>query len=142
MHTKRRGALLAQLVLEGAPRTKKNHGKRISRKTADGKTRTYSVGSDALQLWRERAEWQIRLVQRRQSPIADDVEVTALVYRDAARGDLVGYLQAIGDVLAPYNALAPRILVDDKQIRSWDGSRLLIDRDKPRVELLIRAFAG
>jgi hypothetical protein len=27
------------------------------------------------------------------------------------------------------------VLADDRQIASWDGSRLLIDRENPRVEL-------
>jgi Holliday junction resolvase RusA-like endonuclease len=120
-------------TIEGAPRTKKNHGKRVKR----GK-RVFSVSSDAHKLWEQKALWQLR--QQRQLyvgwPLVEPVSVRAIVYREANVGDLVGYLQAIGDALE-----GAGILADDKWIASWDGSRLLKDAARPRVEIEIVTMA-
>jgi hypothetical protein len=67
-----------------------------------------------------------------EGPISRPVELRALVYRDADRGDLVGYLQAISDLLQ-----AGGVIQDDRLIYSYDGSRLLLDRQRPRVELVL-----
>lgn len=64
--------------------------------------------------------------------LAAPVSVCALIYRDADRGDLTGYLQAIGDALERAG-----VVTNDKLIHSWDGSRKLIDRARPRVEIEI-----
>lgn len=94
-------------------------------------------------------------------PVAEPVEVRALIYREANRGDLCGFQQAVGDALQSQlygcqrcntRSLTPccpaatvkrdglGIITDDKLIVSWDGSRLLIDRQCPRVELEIRVL--
>ena len=129
------GALIAQLVIEGVPRTKKNHTRRVQR----GK-RIVTIGSSALKLWSDKAQWAIRQAWHH-PPHEGPVEVCAQVYRDANRGDLAGYIQAVGDALAPYDRAAPRILRDDVQIRSWDGTRLHVDSERPRVEIVIRKFS-
>jgi len=117
------------LVIESAPRTKKNSLQRVKR----GK-RIFTVGSDAHRIWEQKATWQLR-TQWHESPWQCPVEVTALVYREKAIGDLVGFLQAIGDVLEKGG-----VIENDRQIASWDGSRLLKDTDRPRVEVEIRAL--
>jgi Holliday junction resolvase RusA-like endonuclease len=48
------------------------------------------------------------------------------------RGDLIGYLQAIADAMENIG-----ILSNDKWVMGWDGSRLALDRDRPRVEIQI-----
>lgn len=63
-------------------------------------------------------------------PIAVPVNCRALIYRDALRGDAVGFYQAIGDFLQ-----LAGVVTNDKFIVSWDGSRLLKDAARPRVEL-------
>jgi hypothetical protein len=63
-------------------------------------------------------------------PIDSPVNCRALIYRDALRGDAVGFYQAIGDLLQ-----LAGVVTDDKYIVSWDGSRLLKDPVRPRVEL-------
>jgi len=71
------------------------------------------------------------------------VSVSAQIYRARDVGDLVGYCQAIGDALQGGGGRknrVPCVLADDRQIKSWDGSRLLIDRENPRVELEIEPF--
>jgi len=120
---------MVTLTIEGAPRTKKNSLRRLKR----GK-RVYTVGSEAHATWAEKAMWQLRQ-QWREVPIAADVSVRALVYREKLTGDLVGYLQAIADVLEH-----ARVLNNDKQIVSWDGSRPLKDAARPRVEIQIEVL--
>lgn len=65
-------------------------------------------------------------------PITYAVHVYARIYRDADRGDWVGYTQAIGDFLEKAG-----VLKDDEQIKSWDGTRVLKDSKNPRIELWI-----
>ena len=56
----------------------------------------------------------------------------ALFYRDRDSGDAVGYQQGLADALEKWN-----ILSNDKYLVSWDGTRLLLDRAKPRVEVTL-----
>ena len=56
----------------------------------------------------------------------------AAIYREALVGDAVGYYQAIGDCLEKAG-----IVIDDKHIVSWDGTRLLKDAKRPRVEVTL-----
>lgn len=53
-------------------------------------------------------------------------------YRDANRGDAVGYYQGLADLLEKRG-----IVFNDSQIVSWDGSRLFVDKDQPRVEVTL-----
>jgi hypothetical protein len=75
-------------------------------------------------------------------PILGDVHVKAMFYRDADRGDLLGYEQALADFLqAPRYRGAKRvrdgagIIDDDRQIISWDGTRMGKDAASPRIEV-------
>lgn len=113
----------------GPPRTKKNHGRMLRRGA-----RVFHVPSLAAVTWEAEAIRQLdKQKPRRDYPsMAWPVTVSALIYRDADRGDLVGYLQAIGDALERSG-----VILNDKLIHSWDGSRPLIDRKNPRVELEI-----
>lgn len=61
----------------------------------------------------------------------------AIFYRDANRGDAVGYYQGLADVLEK-----AQVITDDKFITQWDGSRLLVDRENPRVELVLTEVAA
>jgi Holliday junction resolvase RusA-like endonuclease len=61
----------------------------------------------------------------------------ARFYRDADRGDLVGYQQGLADLLEKRG-----VLKNDRQIVSWDGSRLLKDATHPRVELWLKEVAA
>lgn len=125
---------MIRLIIEGPPRTKKNSTRRIQR----GK-RVFTVPSEAAVEWEVEAIFQLCRQSHPSPPWGCPVSVRALVYRDANRGDLVGYLQAIGDALQGGHGKnkLPCILVDDVQIKSWDGSRLRVDRDRPRVEIEI-----
>ena len=63
-------------------------------------------------------------------PLAVPVRVSATFYREALRGDLVGFMQALADVLQ-----TAHVVDDDKWIVNWDGTRMSKDADHPRVEL-------
>ncbi len=102
-------------------------------------------------------------------PILDPVSLEAHVYRDADRGDWSGYTQAIGDaiqadrwrckhcrkktiVLADcphckssvcnmeHERKGLGIIGDDSQISHWDFTRLFVDKNRPRIELIVRTL--
>src|SRR6185436_13305003 len=58
------------------------------------------------------------------------VNLRALIYRDKRTGDTVGYLQAICDALE-----AAHVVANDRPLETFDGSRPLVDRERPRVEI-------
>jgi hypothetical protein len=129
------------LTIIGCPRTKKTSQRIIvNRKT----NRPMLIPAKNSKAWEVDAVDQLRR-QWDGVPLDCDVTVRALIYRDANRGDLVGYLQAIGDALQGGGSRMktkrkPCVLLDDSQIMSWDGARLLIDKERPRVELLIEPY--
>lgn len=117
-------------MILGAPRTKKNHGRRIKRGL-----RIFHVPSQACTDWTEAAVLQLRAQNRLVQgtwPYESRVNVRALIYRDANRGDAVGYYQAIADALE-----AAGVVEDDKLCVSWDGSRMFVDKARPRVEIVL-----
>lgn len=59
----------------------------------------------------------------------------ALIYRAALVGDTLGYEQAIADALEHFG-----VVPNDKWLETWDGSRPLVDRANPRVEVTLTAL--
>lgn len=116
-----------RLFIEAAPRTKKTSN-RVQRFGKFNKV----VPSEAWIEFRDRAVPQLRRQFHGAREIDRPVQVNAQVYRDAKRGDLVGYLTSIADVLEEAG-----IVSNDVVIESWDGSRMRVDRQRPRVEILI-----
>jgi hypothetical protein len=116
-----------RLVVLGAPRTKKNS----SRVLTFGR-RKRIVPSAQYLAWRDAVVPQMRLAWEGRPPIASPVNVAAMFFRDAARGDAVGYYQGLADALEEAGVVS-----DDKWVVSWDGSRLGKDAARPRVELTI-----
>lgn len=125
-----------KLVIEGPPRTKKNHTRRIRR----GR-RTFTVQSEAHEMWEVSAIVQLRMQHRRTlvfcaagtaygATIDAPANMRALVYRERNVGDLLNYLASVSDALERAGVVA-----DDRLIVSVDGSRLLLDRERPRVEI-------
>jgi hypothetical protein len=72
-----------------------------------------------------------------QLPITSPISIRALIYREKRVGDHTGFTQAIGDVLKSMD-----IILDDRIIEHWDGTRRLHDKARPRVELLIQPVGG
>ena len=124
-----RGAVLPssstaiQFTVLGSPRTKKNHGVIIR---VRGKPRL--IPSRAWTRWVKGAVVLPRVAKLIDQPY----NCAALFYRDRDTGDAVGYQQGLADALEKWN-----ILSNDKYLVSWDGTRLLLDRAKPRVEVTL-----
>lgn len=87
-------------------------------------------------------------------PFACQVEVKAVIYVERNYGgDLTGYMQAIGDWIQDRQMTVkngwPKLkrdgagfITDDRNIASWDGTRLFVDRVNPRIEIEIRPYQG
>ena len=70
--------------------------------------------------------------QRMPEPIEGDLHIQATIYYKGQQPDLSGCLESIGDALEGW------VYRDDKQIKSWDGSRLCHDKSNPRTEVEVR----
>lgn len=142
-----------QFTLPGAPRTKKNHGIIPAAQIRRGGFVTILPSQEwrdwfevcKLHLNRIRADLRSQGVD---TPIEAHVSLTALFYRHADVGDACGFYQGLGDVLEwtvkdktdkQFNQYLG-IIKNDRQIRDWDGSRLLVDSVRPRVEVTMRVL--
>lgn len=126
--------ILYEATIPLNPKTKKNN----QRILINGKTGKPFVAQNAkYKEYEKDAGWFLKPLH---SPIAEPVNVKCLFYRDSARRvDLTNLLEAIDDILVKY-----RILEDDNYniIVSHDGSRVLIDKDKPRTEIEITSITN
>lgn len=136
-------------LLTGAPRTKKTS----SRLVRIGKFHKI-IPSKAHQSWFACAMDQAAEIRQRfrkagiALPITQPVNVRAWFYRQTDVGDACGYYQALGDWLqepvqskkdqTKWRRQGAGIIKDDRQIASWDGSRLLKDSKCPRIEVQIQ----
>lgn len=109
------------------PKTKKNHQKIITIKG-----RPMIVQSEAYREYEKNAGW---FLKKPSKPIDYPVQVKCVFYRDSRRRcDLTNLLEAIDDILVKY-----KVLADDSFniIYSHDGSRVFVDKEKPRTEITI-----
>lgn len=124
--------ILYQAMIPLNPRTKKNSQQILINK----KTRKpFIIQSENYKEYEKDAGWFLKPLH---SPIDEPVNVKCLFYRDSARRvDLTNLLEAIDDILVKYG-----ILEDDNYniIVSHDGSRVLIDKEKPRTEIEISSI--
>lgn len=121
--------IIYEAMIPIEPKTKKNNQKIIY----NHKTKSpMIVQNDAYKRYERDAGWFLKTPKE---PISCSVNVKCTFYRQTARRvDLTNLLEAIDDILVKY-----RVLADDnyKVIAGHDGSRVLIDRDKPRTEICI-----
>ena len=120
--------LVYTITLLGPPRTKKNH-QRILR-GAGGKP-TIAQSKEYIQYEKD-CLWQIRSPPQ---PLAGPVNVKCLYYMPTRRRvDLTNLLEATDDIL-----VRAGVLSDDcaAVVAGHDGSRVLLDRKRPRVEITI-----
>lgn len=121
--------ILYQAMIPLNPKTKKNNQKIVR----NPRTKAYMiVQSDSYKQYEHQAGWFLR---KPSEPISEPVNVKCLFYRDSDRRcDLTNLLEAIDDILVHYG-----ILSDDNfhVIHSHDGSRVFVDRKKPRTEIVI-----
>lgn len=122
-------------TIPGPPRTKKTHSRIITRRGTVRRQSPLLLPSEQFIEWNQAAQMhlaRIRAASLVPLPIRELVNVRALFYREALTGDAVGYYQALADALED-----GRILENDKQCISWDGSRLLKDAENPRIEITL-----
>lgn len=131
------------IVVDGAPRTKKTSNV-MAHTGANQRGRGIVLPSKNWMRWARQAQitWEEHPLERPLGvapqwvpiallqPIACPVNCRAIFYRDALRGDAVGYYQGLADLLEKRT-----VITNDRLIVSWDGSRLLKDAAHPRVEL-------
>ena len=125
--------IIAIYTIKGNPATKKNSQQIVINKASG---RPFIKPSERYEQWQIDAAWQLRPVPRK--PIDEPIEISCLFYRqNAIRCDLTNLLEAVDDMLVHEG-----IIQDDdfKHIVSHDGSRVLIDRDNPRVEIIIKRY--
>jgi Holliday junction resolvase RusA-like endonuclease len=124
-------------VIPGAPRSKKNSSRAFTR----GRFPRV-LPSAAYVAWHEAAERAFDAEKRAleaagRIPIGRPVAMKALYFRDRNVGDLSNFENALQDFLQ-----AIGVLVDDKWIVSKDGSRLAIDRERPRIDVTLEVLGG
>jgi len=133
-------------VLPVVPRTKKNSRTHVRKRAKTGNMITVPLPSGA---YREMEGQIVVFVARRQLRLAafpfpvsmqalrleQPINCAAIFYRDADRGDSVGYYQGLADALE-----AAGVVADDKWIKQWDGSRLAKDASRPRIEVTLTAL--
>lgn len=126
-----------RLTIPGPPRTKKNslRRKKIGKQVKTIPSATWCAWRDLVMAHRhgildafDRQGDSLNYC----APVTDPMNICALFYRDAERGDAVGYYQGLADVLEEIG-----VVQDDKFLTSWDGSRLLKDAANPRVEVVL-----
>lgn len=111
------------------PRTKKNSQKIIRNPRTKA---PMIVQSEEYKQYEKDAGW---FLKKPAVPISEPVNIRCLFYRDSRRRvDLTNLLEAIDDILVKY-----KIIADDnfEIIRGHDGSRVYIDKERPRVEIEI-----
>ena len=121
--------ILYEAMIPLNPKTKKNHQKIIK----NPRTKALMiVQSDSYKRYEKDAGW---FLKKPSKPIDVPVQVKCIFYRDSKRRcDLTNLLEAIDDILVKYG-----ILADDNFsiIYSHDGSRVFVDKEKPRTEIVI-----
>lgn len=135
-----------RVTLPGVCRTKKNHRRHVQ---VGGFLKV--LPSKQHEEWLEEVLSYAPIIRSQlkqagaQLPIACEVSVSATIYRDQDQGDLIGYLESIADAIQEpqfndRNKCTRKglgLIEDDRQIVCWDGSRMLVDKQRPRVELEI-----
>ena len=122
-----------RFTIYGAPRTKKTSNRAVH---VQGKLRI--LPSKAHEVWYHNAvsqAYEIKAALRHQDvhlPITAQVSVRAIFYRQRNDGDRLNYEQALYDWLEGVG-----IIKNDRQIYSGDGTRLRVDRERPRIEVEI-----
>lgn len=113
----------------GPPRTKKNHGRIVK-----VRGRPIMLPSKQYEEFEKAFVLQVR-GRVAGAPLEQPVNCAAVFYRDANRGDAVGYYQALADAMEKAG-----VVRNDSFIVSWDGSRMDKDAANPRIEITLTAL--
>ncbi len=115
-------------TVHGAPRTKKNHT-RILRVRG----RVVVAQAESHEAWANAAILQLRARSHGLPEwVRGPVNLRALIYRERDTGDLGNYLAAVCDALQEAG-----VVQNDREVRGFDGSRLLKDAKSPRIEITL-----
>lgn len=124
--------MIMRIIISGAPRTKKNHGGIVMVGGKNVPRRPVLLPSKEWRAWAKAAELIVNGeklgLKLHNALLSCDVNCKATFYRDRAIGDAAGYYQGVADLLEDR-----KVVADDRQIVSWDGSRLEVDRTTPRT---------
>jgi Holliday junction resolvase RusA-like endonuclease len=121
-----------KLTIYGNPVTKKNSQRILYKFTKFGRKTPFIAPSKAYVDYETDC---LRQIKRPHSPISARVNVRCVYYmKTARRVDLANLIEATTDIL-----VKARVLEDDNSriVAAHDGSRVELDREKPRVEIWI-----
>lgn len=118
-----------EFTIQSPPRTKKNHQKIIVNKRTG---RPMVIGSDSARGWEADSVLQLKSQWHRDGGLAQPVGLMATFFRERKTGDLGNYLAALCDALEKAG-----VVVNDRWIASFDGSRLSSCPEDPRVVLYL-----
>ena len=122
---------MVKITLPGSIRSKKNSKRPCEVGGKFKKKRLILLPSKAYMAWENQARLSAAM-QLIGMPITDSpIHVCAMIYYKGQQPDLSGCLESVGDCLEGL------VWVDDKQIMSWDGSRLYHDLHNPRTEITV-----
>ena len=125
--------IIYQAMIPLNPRTKKNNQKIIKNKRTGS---LMVVQNDRYLQYERDAGWFLKKIPQ---PISEPVNVKCVFYRDSERKvDLNNLLEAITDILVRY-----KVILDDNYriVAGHDGSRVYVDREKPRTEIEITSMS-
>lgn len=118
-----------RFVILGKPPVKKNSQRIVVNKTTNAR---FIMPGSKYKKWHAHAVTQLK-AQWRDEPHSGFVHVRAHFFLpDLRRVDLSNLLEAPADALEEAG-----VLENDYWISSWDGSRRLLDRNNPRIELTV-----
>jgi len=118
---------MMQVVLPGSIRSKKNSKRAMIVGGVNKPKRAVLLSSKAYLKWENEARWEARIQLRFTEMLQGPIAIRALFYYKGPRPDLQGAMESLADCLEGICYL------DDKQIVSWDGSRLIHDKSNPRT---------
>jgi len=131
------GGIKMYYEIPGTVRIKKNSRRIFKSKKHKG---FENLPSKAYMEWEDMArDYVSALILTRtdyKGPFKGPVHVRVVAYYKGPQPDLSGILESVGD------AFEGQLWVNDKNIRSWDGSRLIHDKGNPRLCLWVEPFTA
>ncbi len=121
-----------KFTILGNPVTKKNSQRIIKVKTKSGKCFHKIMPSKAFEKYEKDCKYQMPKID---NPISVPINLKCVYYMESRRKiDLLNVLNATADILVDYG-----VLEDDNRniVYSTDGSKVLYDKENPRVEVEI-----
>jgi len=125
---------MKKFILPGSIRSKKNSKRACMVGGKNVPRRAVLLPSKAYTEWERQARAALTpYIDPHDTLFDGPVHVKVTAYIKGAMPDLSGVLESVGD------ACEGILWVDDKQIVSWDGSRVYRDKDNPHTEVEVRA---